>query len=284
MHIARLSWGWLPVRRSYTFAGCEGQDVEVHIYADADEVELLQNGVSIGRLPCTEAQEYTAVFTVPYAPGRLEAVSYAGGVEAGRDMLQTAGETSELAVHANHVAVGEDGDELCFLTIRAVDQNGVPVFDEAGEVAVKVSGGALLALGAADPKPNRTQLFTNGSCPMFEGTAMAVLRGGPGCAAEVTLRDVTAKLSVPFAQAAERSGPVHDVRPGPLDLPLGELMEDPAALAVLKTCLATMMDNPMVSAMKGMSLKKIFAISGQPAPEGLEDALAQVKDGGTDHV
>ena len=283
-HIARLSWGWMPVRRSYTFAGCEGQDVEIHVYADADEVELLQNGVSMGRLPCTEAQEYTAVFTVSYVPGSLEAVAYAGGVETGRDMLQTAGKTSELAVHADNIAAEEAGDELCFLTIRAVDQNGVPVFDEAGEVTVKVSGGALLALGSADPKPDRVQLFTGGSCPMFEGTAMAVLRGGPGCTAEAALGDVTAKLSVPFAQAAEESGPVHDVRPGPLDLPLGELMKDHAALAVLKTYLGAMIDNPMVSAMWGMSLKKIFSMSGQPGPDGLEDALARVKDGGTDHV
>ena len=283
-HIARLSWGWMPVRRSYTFAGREGQDVEIHVYADADEVELLQNGVSMGRLPCAEAQEYTAVFTVPYAPGRLEAVSYAGGVEIGRDMLQTAGETSELVVHADNIAVEDAGDELCFLTIRAVDQNGVPVFDEAGEVTVKVSGGALLALGAADPKPDRTQLFTSGSCPMFEGTAMAVLRSGPGCTVEVALGDVTAELSVPFSQAAEGSGPVHDVRPGPLDLPLGELMENPAALAALKTYLGAMVNNPMVSAMKGMSLNKMFAMGGQSAPEGLADALAQAKDGGTDHV
>ena len=40
-HLARLSWAWLPVQRNYTFPGCEGQDVEVNIYADADEVELL---------------------------------------------------------------------------------------------------------------------------------------------------------------------------------------------------------------------------------------------------
>lgn len=56
-HLARLSWAWLPVQRNYTFPGCEGQDVEVNIYADADEVELLLNGRSLGRKPCTEAQE-----------------------------------------------------------------------------------------------------------------------------------------------------------------------------------------------------------------------------------
>ena len=286
-HIARLSWGWLPVRRSYTFPGQEGQSVEVHVYADADEVELLQNGVSMGRLPCTEAQEYTAVFTVPYAPGRLEAVAYTGGAETGRDMLQTAEETAALVVIADGPALAGDGDDLAFVTIRALDADGIHVFDEAGEVTVKVTGGELLALGAADPKPDRTLLFAGDSCPMFEGTAMAVIRGArgaKGCMAEVSLGGITARLPIEFTAVEEPAGPVHDVASGPLDLPLGELLEDPAALAVLKTYLGDMVDNPMIGAMKGMSLKKIFAMGGQSAPEGLEGALARTKNGGTDHV
>ena len=43
--------------------------MEVNIYADADEVELLLNGRSLGRKPCTEAQEYLAVFRFAYEPG-----------------------------------------------------------------------------------------------------------------------------------------------------------------------------------------------------------------------
>ena len=279
-HIARLSWGWLPVRRSYTFAGCEGQDVEVHIYADADEVELVQNGVSMGKLPCTEAQEYTAVFTIPYVPGRLEAVSYANGQETGRDALQTAGETAALTVSADRPAIAGDGDDLAFVTIRALDANGVPVFDETGEVTVKVlGGGELLALGAADPKPDRTRLFSGDCCPMFEGTVMAVIRserGAKGCMVEASLGGVTARLPIGFTSVETPDALVHDVKPGPLDLPLGELMENAGAMEVLKTYLAAIVDNPMVSAMQGMSLKKIFSMSRMTAPEGLEQALSKL--------
>jgi len=287
-HIARLSWGWLPVRRNYTFAGQEGQSVEIHIYADADEVELLQNGVSMGRLPCTETQEYTAVFTVPYAPGRLEAVAYTSGAETGRDMLQTAGETAALAMAADRSVITGNGDDLAFVTIRALDADGTRVFDEAGEVTVKVlGGGELLALGAADPKPDRTLLFAGDICPMFEGTVMAVIRserGAKGCMVEASLGGITTRLPIEFTAVEDAVGPVHDVTPGPLDLPLDELMEDPGTLAVLKTYLGAMADNPMIGAMKDMSLKKIFSMGGQSAPEGLEDALARAKNGGTDYV
>lgn len=274
-NIARLSWGWLPVRRSYTFDGYEGQTVEVHIYADADEVELFQNGVSVGTLPCGEEQEYRAVFSIPYRPGTLEAAARRGGAETGRDVLCTAGETAGLALHADCVAVSDGGEELCFLSIQAVDRDGVPVFDEDGEVTVTLSDGQLLALGSADPKPDREALYGSDTCPLYEGTALAVIRGNGGCAAEVTLGSVKARLDISFSSAEREDMPVHDVRPGPLDLPLGELMANPSAMAVLEKYIAPVIKNPMVSAMAGMSLKKIFSMSGQAAPEGLEDALAE---------
>ena len=275
-NIARLSWGWLPVRRSYTFGGCEGQTMEVHIYADADEVELFQNGVSMGTLPCGVEQEYQAVFSIPYKPGTLEAVARRGGAETGRDMLRTAGETASLALHADKVVPSDGGEELCFLTIQAVDQDGTPVFDETGEVNVKVSGGGrLLALGAADPRPERKSLYCGDACPMFEGTAMAVIHGGGDCTAEAALGNITARISIPFTRTELEALPVHDVRLGPLDLPLGELMAHLGVMEVLRTFLPAVVDTPMVSAMAGMSLKKIFGMSGQTAPEGLEEALTK---------
>lgn len=274
-NIARLSWGWLPVRRSYTFDGCEGQTVEVHVYADADEVELFQNGVSMGTLPCGEEQEYQAVFSIPYRPGTLEAVARRGSTETGRDVLRTAGEAAGLVLHADHVAVPDGGEELCFLSIQAVDKDGVPVFDEGGEVTVTLSGGQLLALGSADPKPNREALYHSDACPLYEGTALAVIRGNDDCAAEVTLGNVKTRTVISFSSAEPAELPVHDVRPGPLDLPLGELMANAAAMAVLEKYIAPVVKNPMVSAMAGMSLKKIFSMSGQAAPEGLQRSLAE---------
>ena len=126
-NIARLSWGRLPVERNYTFDGQEGQMVEVHIYANADEVELLQNGVSVGVLPCGEGERYQAVFSVPYQPGTLEAVAWKDGIELGRDRLCTSGRLAGLALQADRTEINDSGNDLCFLHIQAVDQDGAPV-------------------------------------------------------------------------------------------------------------------------------------------------------------
>lgn len=282
-HIARLSWGWLPVRRSYTFAGCEGQDVEVHVYADADEVELLQNGVSMGRLPCGETEQYQAVFSIPYQPGALEAAAYRDGVELGRDCLRTSGPLAGLALRADRTEIGNGGDDLCFLTIQAVDAHGVPIWDEAGEVQVKLSGGGrLLALGSADPKPDRVELFHHDRCPLYEGTAMAVIAGTPGadeCTVDVTMGGYTAQLTLRLIAENQGAQPVHDCAASPLNLPLGELLDCPAARAALETCLGPVLHSPMIDGMRGLSLKKMFAMSGQDAPEGLEEALANAMAG-----
>lgn len=90
---------------------------------------------------------------------------------------------------------------------------------------------------------------------------MAVIRserGATGCMVEASLGGITAQLLIGFTSVKEPSAPVHDVMPGPLDLPLSELMANPNAIEVLKTYLAPIVDSPMVSAMQGMSLKKIF--------------------------
>lgn len=198
-----------------------------------------------------------------------------GGAEAGRDILRTAGEAAGLVLCADKPDMQDGGEELCFLTIRAVDKDGTPAFDESGEVTVKLSGGQLLALGSADPKPDRKALYGSDTCPLYEGTALAVIRGNGDCTAEVTLGGLSAQLSIHFMPAKTVEQPIRDVHSGPLDLPLGELMANAAAMAVLEKYIAPVIKNPMVSAIAGMSLKKIFGMSGQAAPEGLESSLAE---------
>ena len=54
---------------------------------------------------------------------------------------------------------------------------------------------------------------------------------------------------------------------------LGELMENENTLAVLKTFMGPMLDNPMIASMKDMSLKKLMSLGGQTLPPALLEAL-----------
>lgn len=279
-NIARLSWGWLPVERNYTYPGCEGQALEVHVYANADEVELLQNEVSLGRRACGAAQEYQTVFQVDYQPGCLVAVAYREGRECGRSCLSTSGPTARLHLLADRPVIAADGQDLCFVTIKAVDERGLPVYLEDGSINVTVQGGRLLALGNANPKPDRLHPFTEAACPLYHGMALAVIRseeGGKGCLVTAQLKNLPAdSLGIGFAPVQPTAQPyISETSAGPLDLPLGELLANEKVLAVLKDQMGYLLENPMLNAMKSMSLKKLLGMGGMAAPAGLADALTE---------
>ncbi len=276
-NIARLSWGWLPVERNYSYAGFEGQPTEVHIYANAEEVALLQNGVQLGRKALGENR---AVFTVSYVPGTLEAISYFGGAECGRDTLTTAGEAAAIRLQADRNPIAGDGNDLCFVTIQAVDAQGRDVYRENREITVSVQGAKLIALGNADPKPERTYPFTENRCPLYQGKALAVIRSerdARGCLMEVSMDgSETTKLGVGFALAPmEDETYVAESKEGPLDLPLGVLMENEKALAALGKFLPVLLNNPMLGAIKSMSLKKLLSMGAMPISPELTVALEE---------
>lgn len=279
-HLARLSWGWLPVEENYTFPGQEGQSMEAHVYADAEEVELLQNGVSLGKLPC---QKYEAVFTLSYRPGELTAVAYIQGQEIGRDTLATCGSAVKLSLSSDSAPIA-DGRDLCFVSIQALDAQGRPVYTECGEVTLSVQGGTLLALGNADPKPDRAYPFTESTCPLYHGKALAVIRStlnSLGCLVNAEFHGSTASLPIDFAPIKElQSAYIGEPSVGgAMDLPLGELMANEKALTVLRRVLGPMLDSPMIGAMKGMSLRKLLSMGGQSLPASVEEALNQAVEG-----
>lgn len=268
-HLARLSWGWLPLEQCYTFPGWEGADFEAHVYADGEEIELLQNGVSLGKRPCDKGQ---AVFTAHYRPGELTAVVYREGRETGRDTLCTTGPVAGLALKAETIGT------MAFVTMQAVDGNGSSMPRETGEIAVTVQGARLLALGSADPKPDRLRPFTESTCPLYQGMALAIVQGEPesrGCLVRAELNGQEVTLPVGFASEPEASSRFfgEPVSGGALEMPLGELMANEEALGVLRSVLGPMLESPMIGAMKGMTLRKLLSMGGQSLPGSVVDAL-----------
>ena len=91
-------------------------------------------------------------YEVPYHPGKLEAVSYLNGVEAGRAVLQTAGKAVKLKVEADRNELPADGESLTFVKIRLEDAAGNFNRRESAAVTIKVEGcAALQGFGSADP-------------------------------------------------------------------------------------------------------------------------------------
>lgn len=176
----------------------KGTKQQVATFTNGDEVELIVNGKSLGRLK----NDTTDVFNrnivrwqdVPYADGgSIEAVAYRDGKEWARQRLETAGEVARLVIEPEQQSWTADGMDLLYLNVRAVDKNGRTVPGYAENLKVSVEGEAsLLAIDNAD---HFTDLLFNGvdEKPMMLGKMQVILRS-TRTAGKVTLTCTSGKM------------------------------------------------------------------------------------------
>jgi beta-galactosidase len=174
-----LDWSLDDVHPSWTWPGQEGRRQEVVVYSEFPEAELFLNGKSLGRKPVGEDSEYKAVYQVPYTPGRLLAVGYRDGREAGRWELRTTGQPAAAVVTADRSRLTANGEDLVYLAVELHDADGTPIYvrDDDRQVRVRVSGAGTLA-GIGNGNPMEVSSFQSGERKTFHGRVVAVVRAG----------------------------------------------------------------------------------------------------------
>ena len=172
---AGTPWSWSDAVSSWSWAGHEGAPVTVEVYADADEVELVVNGRSLGRQPSGVTQRYRSEFETAYEPGLLEAVAWRDGAEIGRMGIRSATDTMRLAASVDRSVIAAHPGDLAFVTLMLVDAEGTLQLSRDRRIDVQIDGpGVLQALGSADPATEEG--FTGTSCITYDGRALAVVR------------------------------------------------------------------------------------------------------------
>jgi hypothetical protein len=154
--------------------------VTVEVYADADEVELLLDGISLERAKVGGSRAFRAEFEVTYQPGELTAVAYRDGVETGRTSLRTAADALSLVAESDRTNLRADGRDLAYVALTLTDGSGIVHPGRDRRVEVRVDGPAQLA-GIASGHPASAEPLTGSGCTTFDGRALAVVRPtGPG--------------------------------------------------------------------------------------------------------
>ncbi|MFG2369242.1 glycoside hydrolase family 2 TIM barrel-domain containing protein [Streptomyces mirabilis] len=168
-------WSWSDSIASWTWTGAEDAPVTVEVYSDADEVELLVNGRSAGRRPAGAEHRFRAAFTVPYQPGRVQAIAYRDGRETGRWALATATGAVQLTAATDRRTVRATGGDLSYVSLTLTDPAGTCWTGADRTVHIDVSGaGELIALGSADPQS--LQRFDAAERLTYDGRALAIIR------------------------------------------------------------------------------------------------------------
>jgi len=169
-----------------------GKAIPVWAYTNADSVELVLNGKSLGVRKRSDVPEFHLTWQVPYEPGTLLATATKGGKVVAQDRIETTGPATRLELVADRTNIRSDGQDLSFVTVRVLDARGRLVRSDARhQIRFELRGGGAIA-GVDDGDPTNHEPF-KGPTPdraihnAFHGLALAIVKGGR-TATVVTLR------------------------------------------------------------------------------------------------
>ncbi len=161
-----------------------GEELNLTIYTNCDEVELVMNGRSLGtkqndrQNPKARSQIRWDKFN--YEPGYIEAIARNNGKVVARHREETAGKAVALRLVADKngpVVWKADGIDLAHVRVEAVDKKGRVVPSADYDVAFTLEGNAkLAAVSSGDHYSD--ELTQADHRRLFQGRCLAILRAG----------------------------------------------------------------------------------------------------------
>jgi len=164
----------------------------IRIYSNARSVEVFLNGESLGKKEFTyypetetslarqddgsEQENLYLQWLVPYEAGTVEAVAYdADGKEIARDVMTTAGDPAELEMTPERQAITADGEDLCYIEVDVVDENGVMNPRANNPIQFSISGnGRIVGTDNGNPTDFTNMKSTRRSA--FNGKALVIVQ------------------------------------------------------------------------------------------------------------
>jgi beta-galactosidase len=142
----------------WNWPGREGQEIDVRAYSNAEEVELLLNGQSLGRQTLAPFSELK--WKVKYAPGTLVARAFRGGSVVAETRVETTGAPAAVRATADRTELRADGEDVAVVTVAVVDAQGRVVPTASVPVAFTLAGaGRILGVGNGDPASHEPDVF-----------------------------------------------------------------------------------------------------------------------------
>ncbi len=156
----------------------EGKKYNIYTYTNADEVELLVNGKSMGvQQNSLDVKKRNTIYwqNIPYRSGKITAIARKGGKEIARHELETTGKAVALKMETENANWKADGMDLQYVKVYAVDSKGQKVPTATGEVTFDVSGAARI-IAVDNGNHLSDDLFAGNKKTLYNGFAMAILR------------------------------------------------------------------------------------------------------------
>lgn len=158
-----------------------GQELNLITYTNAEEVELLLNGKSLGKKlnPKNDTKQRNQIRWdgINYADGKLEAIAYNNGKPIAHHKIETTGKAVKLVATPEDNQWKADGTDLMHIRIEAVDSKGRRVPMAQDELRFEVEGDAKIA-AVSNGDINSEELNVTNHRRLWNGSALIILRAG----------------------------------------------------------------------------------------------------------
>ncbi|KIC92632.1 beta-galactosidase GalB [Flavihumibacter solisilvae] len=160
----------------------------VHVYTSGDEAELFLNGVSMGRKAKSAGKDYRLVWdSVRYQPGQLKVICYKDGKQWATDEVRTTGEMKKLEMSPDRTVIKAGEDELCFITVKVTDKDGLMVPRSHPVIHFSVEGaGEIVATDNGDA--TSFVPFQSHDRPAYNGMALLIIKAKKGVKGKVVVK------------------------------------------------------------------------------------------------
>ncbi len=165
-----------------------GSTLSLWTYTNADEVELIVNGKSIGKKANNKNPKSRNKIKwdgVKYEPGYIEAIARTNGKVVARHKMETTKDAKRLTATGDNADWKADGMDLQHVRICALDSKGRRVYTTYNKVDFSVEGPAEI-VGVINGDITSHELTVGSSRSLYNGTCTVILRSKKE-AGEVTL-------------------------------------------------------------------------------------------------
>lgn len=157
----------------------DGSQLSITTYTNAEEVELLVNGKSIGKkkndIDNAKMRNQIRWENVPYTAGNCEAIARTNGKIVARHKIETTGKAVALKIETDNAEWKADGNDLQHVRVYAVDSKGRRVATAQGDVKFTVTGNAQLA-AVSNGNMYSDELNVVDHRSLYNGSCLAILR------------------------------------------------------------------------------------------------------------
>jgi beta-galactosidase len=158
----------------WTPANLAAHEENVEVFSNCEEVELFLNGTSLGSKPIN-ADASARRWTVPFAPGSLQALARNHGKQVASETLRTAGKPARIALSVERARLSSSFDDVAYLRATVVDEQGTRVPTAAVSLTFSAgTSGQILATASGDVADHSG--FQHPDRTTFQGAAIALVR------------------------------------------------------------------------------------------------------------